>query len=524
MNLSEPMSAADPTLDPTTLAEWFRRRATRAPDRPALSFEGRTWTYGQLQDEIERLSAVLAAGGLRTGERLAWLGFNDPLQIVALFAAARIGAIFVPLNFRLSAPELQSIIDDAGVHTLIADKTHASLLDPVRESLSCQRYLSLGSLGSDNAAWVSLAAERDAGHPTPAAVNSRPEDVVLLLYTSGTTGRPKGVMISSLNIWTGNLNGLLSTDLSSRDITLNCAPLFHAAALGVLVLPSLMAGAHLILQRGFDAAGLLRALAEHGVTLTMLVPAMMLMISQHADFGTADLSALRLVLAGGAPVPEPLLRTFATRGIAVSQCYGMTESTAIATLLDAEFAMTRLGSCGRPAALTEVCLVDREGQRITEPNRPGEVWLRGGNIASGYWNRPEETAAAFCDGWFRSGDGATVDEQGFYTICDRLKDMIISGGENIYPAEIEGLLYEHSAIAEAAVIGAPDSRWGERVVVVAALKPGSCLDLDALRAFVEPRLARYKLPSELHVVDALPRSSTGKILKAELRKRFAGAG
>jgi len=521
MNLGETLSAADPTADATTLAEWFRRRATRAPDRPALSFEGQTWRYGALQDEIEQLSAVLVAGGLRAGERLAWLGFNDPLQIVALFAAARIGAIFVPLNFRLSAPELKSIIDDAGVHTVIADATHAPLLDSIRESLCCQRYLGLGMVSAD---WLALATERDAGYPIPVAVNSRPEDVVLLLYTSGTTGRPKGVMISSRNIWTGNLNGLLSTDLNSRDVTLNCAPLFHAAALGVLVLPSLMAGAHLILQRSFDAAGLLSALAQYSVTLTMLVPAMMLMISQHTDFATADLSALRLVLAGGAPVPEPLLRTFATRRIAVSQCYGMTESTAIATLLDAEFAMSRLGSCGRPAALTDVCLVDREGARITEPHRPGEVWLRGGNIASGYWNRPEESAAAFRDGWFRSGDGATVDEQGFYTICDRLKDMIISGGENIYPAEIEGLLYEHSAIAEAAVIGAPDARWGERVLVIAVLKPGSCLDLDALRAFVEPRLARYKLPSELHVVDALPRSSTGKILKAELRKRFAGAG
>ena len=508
--------------DPSCLAEWFRRRAARAPERPALSFGEHTWSYGEMQRRIESLAAALCAGGIRAGDRVAWLGFNHPMIVAALFASARIGAILVPLNYRLSPIELAAIIEDAGAHTVIVDAHHARLLQDVRGSLHCRRYLSLGGAAQG---WEPLEPLLEAGLAVPAAVSASIDDVVMLIYTSGTTGKPKGVMLSHRNVWTNNLNWILASDFTSRDVTLNCTPLFHVGGLCVVLLPTLMAGGHVILQAGFDALEFLQALERYRATVGFVVPAMMLFASQHDHFGKCDLSSMRLIVAGGAPVPEPLLRLYNARGIPVSQCYGMTEATSGVTFLETERAMSKLGSCGRAGLLNEVRLIDADGRQITQPGVRGEICMRGGNVTQGYWNRPQETAASLdAEGWMHSGDGAYFDEEGFYYICDRIKDMIISGGENIYPAEIESLLYEHPAIAEAAVIGAADQRWGESVVVIAALKAGATLSLPQLIAFLEPRLARYKLPRQLHLVDNMPRNSNGKILKTELRQRFAGRG
>ncbi|WP_293389443.1 long-chain fatty acid--CoA ligase [Nevskia sp.] len=507
------------SIDPQGLAEWFRRRALRAPERAALSFKDHTLSYGEMQKSIERMAAVFVSGGVRAGDRVAWLSLNHSLIMVALFACARIGAIFVPLNFRLSRPELADIINDAGAHTLVADTQHAAVIEPARAELPCRRYLLLdeAELG-----WGSLSAGMSDELPVPAAVNGLPDDVALLIYTSGTTGRPKGVMLSNGNLWTNNINWLLASDYTSQDVTLNCAPLFHVGGICVVLLPTLLVGGHVVLQQSFDPLQFLNDLERYKVTVTFAVPAMMLFASQHERYLSADLSAMRLIVAGGAPVPEPLLHTYNARGIPVSQCYGMTEATAGVTFLETERAITKLGSCGRPGLLTEVKLIDRDGNTITTPGERGEICMRGGNITQGYWNRPAETAAALdADGWMHSGDGAWVDADGFYTMCDRIKDMIISGGENIYPAEIESLLYEHPAIAEVAVIGAADARWGETVVVIAVLKAGQGLDLETLLAFVAPRLARYKLPKALHVIETMPRNPNGKIVKTELRKRFA---
>jgi len=487
-------------------------------DAPALSFEEETLSYGAVQQRIERLSAVLAAGGVRSGERVAYLGFNHSIVPIALFAAARIGAIFVPLNFRLSGPEVDAVIKDADVHTLIIDAHSAALPEVKQRQLPCKRYLELTTSSTSEA---SLMALMETEMPLPPAVSGPPGDVVMLMYTSGTMGQPKGVTMTNRNIWVSNLNTILVTDLTSKDVTLICAPLFHAAGLCLMLLPNLMVGAHVILQRSFDAASLLLELERHRVTTTMLVPAMMLFASQQSSFVSTDLSSMRLIVAGGAPVPESLLQLYGARGIPVSQCYGMTESTSVVTALETSKAIKKLGSCGRVAPLNDVRLVDNSGLTVERPNQRGEIWLRGGNVTRGYWNRPEETASAFSDGWFRTGDIAYFDAEGFLYICDRLKDMIISGGENVYPAEVEGVLSTHPAIAEVAVIGAPDPRWGERVVVVAALKSGASLHFDELLAFATERLARYKLPSALHIVDSMPRNATGKLQKTELRKRFA---
>lgn len=510
-------------INPEGLAESFRRRAFRAEHRPALSFEGRTWSYAQMQAEIEQRAAVFSALGIGRGDRLAYLGFNDPGILFALYATARIGAILVPLNFRLSSRELKQIIDDAEPALLIADSKHQPLIKEVRETLGCRQFLIADSETADGE-WQSLPALLNVGAAPVDPVDGAPDDVVLLIYTSGTTGRPKGAMLSNENLWINNLNWLLANDFTSRDVTLANAPLFHVGGLCVVLTPTLLAGGHVVLQKGFDALDFIRTVEREQVTVSFAVPAMMLFTSQHAAFADADLSSLRLIVAGGAPVPEPLLKLYASRSIPVSQCYGMTEATSGVTFLETDRALAKLGSCGRAGMLSEVKLIDFDGQPITAPDVPGEICMRGGNVIKGYWRLPDLSAASFdADGWFRSGDVASRDAEGFYTIRDRVKDMIISGGENIYPAEIESLLYAHPAIAEVAVIGAPDTRWGERVLVIAVLKAGASLTLDEVLAFVDGRLARYKLPRELHVIEAMPRNPNGKVIKTELRQRFSAS-
>ena len=508
--------------NPAGLAESFRRRACRAGDKPALSFGDQTFSYAGMQRQIEQIAAVLAEGGAQRGDRIGYLGFNHPTLLFTLFAAARLGMIFVPLNTRLSSRELIDILDDADPHTLLVDGAHWRMIEPMRGSLRCRRYLSVE--GEASQCWPSLPALLSIERTVPPAVDGAADDVVLLIYTSGTTGRPKGAMLSNGNLWTNNLNWILANDFTSKDITLVSAPLFHVGGLCVVLTPTLLAGGQVVLHRSFDALESIRAIERHCVTVTFGVPAMMLFISQHEAFSTADLSSLRLIVAGGAPVPEPMLREYAARGIPVSQCYGMTEATSGVTFLETDRALGKLGSCGRAGMLSEVKLTGFDGAPITEPGVPGEICLRGGNVIQGYWNLPEiSRQSRDGEGWFKSGDVAYVDAEGFYFICDRVKDMIISGGENIYPAEIESLLYEHAAIAEVAVIGAPDERWGERVVVVAVLKPGHALTLDALLNFVDGRLARYKLPRELHVIEAMPRNPNGKVIKTELRQRYGAA-
>ncbi len=511
------MQTSDPR-DPTTLAEWLRRRAIRGGKRPALSDAEVSWSYAELQAKVEGLSATLAAGGIARGDRVAYLGFNRAIEIALLFAASRLGAIFVPVNFRLTGPELEYIFEDAGTHTLVAGPEHTAIVDSIRGRLSCARYLTLDTPGDG---WERLDQEARST-PEPAAV--RPEDVALLMYTSGTTGRPKGAMLTHANVWTSNLDWILSVGLDASAVAYDCAPLFHVGGLCVPVTPTLLAGGHVVIDRQFDPAGFLAAVERHRVSFTFVVPAMMLAATQHPDFATRDLSSLRFVVAGGAPVPEPLLRLYAERGIPVGQCYGMTESTSGVTFLETENAIRRLGSCGRPGMLNEVALFDAAGHSVVEPRARGEICMRGPNVTKGYWNRPEDTAASFHPGgWWRSGDIGYFDEDRFLYICDRVKDMIISGGENVYPAEVESVLYAHPAIAEVAVVGAPDERWGERVTAVVALMAGAELTLEALQGFARERLAGYKIPRALHLVPALPRNSNGKVLKTELRAAVARA-
>ncbi len=500
------------------LGSWFSRRTRETPDRPALSFEGATRSFAQMQCDIDRLATALRRDGVCRGDRVAFLGFNQPALFDLMFAAARLAAIFVPLNFRLTGPELDYIINDAGVHTLVVDGPHRPVIDGIRGSLCCRRYLSADGAAPD---WLPVTEFAADANPLPQGEATAEDDIAVIMYTSGTTGRPKGVMLTHGNLWWANVMGMLSTDVSADDIAIVMAPLFHIGGLNVTPLVAWQKGGHVILHRSFDPARFLADVAHYRVTSTFAVPAMLLFISQQPDFASADLSSIKMIACGGAPVPEPLLRLYNTRGVPLNQGYGLTETSPAGTFLGNDFALAKLGSAGKPAFFVDLRIVGEDGRTPLPPGERGEVIMRGPHIMRGYWNKPEATAAAIDpEGWFHSGDIGYVDADGFLYICDRLKDMIISGGENIYPAEIEAVLYGHHAIAEVAVIGEPDAKWGESVTAVAVLKTGADLDLETLREWAAQLLARYKLPTRLAVIDALPRNPAGKVLKFELRERF----
>jgi len=346
--------------------------------------------------------------------------------------------------------------------------------------------------------------------------------VAVIMYTSGTTGRPKGAMLTHANLWWNNTNALHMLDVSEDDVSLVVAPLFHIGGLNVTTLITWQKGGEIVLHRSFDPGRFLEDVPAYGVTTTFAVPAMLLFVSQHPDFAATDLTSLRLIICGGAPVPEPLIKLYNGRGVPINQGYGLTETAPMLTFLSPEFGLAKLGAAGKTPLFTEVRIVGPAGEVLTEPFAKGEVCASGPNIMKGYWNKPEATRSAIdAEGWFHTGDVGYLDDDGFLYIADRVKDMLITGGENVYPAEVESVLYDHPSVAEVAVIGLPDERWGEVVVAVAALKPGTSLELAELRDFAHDRLARFKLPTRLELVEALPRNPAGKVLKFQLREQFS---
>ena len=504
-----------------TLGSWFAKRAAATPDARALTFEGRTVTYAHFLDRIDRLAEGLRRGGVCRGDRVGFLGLNHPSFFETMFAAARLGAIFVPLNFRLTGPELSFIINDAGLHTLVADPEHCGLIDQLRGSLPVRVYLATEAGAYE---WGSYEDVLSSNLPVELVEAGDPESVAVIMYTSGTTGRPKGAMLTHANLWWNNTNVLHMMDVLATDVSLVVAPLFHIGGLNVTTLVAWQKGGEVVLLRSFDPGACLEAIPRYGVTSMFGVPAMFLFISQHPAFGTTDLTSLRMLVCGGAPVPEPLIKLYNGRGIPIQQGYGLTETSPAVSFLGPEYSLAKLGSAGRPPMFVEVQILDADGVGVREGGVRGEICTRGPHVMKGYWNRPDATAEAIDEkGWFHTGDVGYLDDDGFLFIADRVKDMVISGGENVYPAEVESVLYEHPAVAEVAVIGVPDERWGEAIAAVVALKPGASLTLDELRDFGGQSLARFKLPSHLHFVEVLPRNPAGKVLKFALRDHLREA-
>ncbi len=472
------MSPANPTTDLTRVIE---RWVMASPAKVALHWEGIDLTYGDLWARIEATAQAL---DVKKGERVAYLGYNDPQQLFLLFAAARRGAIFVPLNWRLTAAEHQEILADCAPRWLFCGAEfaeHAAALG-----------VPLGSL------------DHPAGAPEMAGGE---DDDLLIVYTSGTTGKPKGaVLTQAALVWNG-LNSFHAHDFTEADHVLTALPLFHVGGLNIQTLPALFAGATVTLQKKFDPAAWLEAVATRRPTLSLLVPAAMRAVIEHPDWAATDLSSLRMLNTGSMVVPDALIRAFHARGVPVGQVYGATETAPIAVVLRAEDALKKPGSTGKPAPHCEVKLVE------------GEVWVRGPALMRTYWNDPTGLTE---EGWFRSGDLARIDEDGYWWIVGRSKDVIISGGENIHPAEIENLLTEVPAIAEAAVVGVADPKWGEAACAAVVLKPGTVLVEPEVRKLFEERLARYKHPRRIVPMASLPKNALGKVQKAELRRLIDG--
>lgn len=486
------------------------------PEKTAIEFEDLQISYAAFDRQIDQFAQLLTGLGCQHGDRVACLGENTPDQLALFFACARQGLILVTLNWRLAGPEHAYQIRNSGARLIFADPAFQQQIDQFHGEFS--QVVRISTTLDTRDGWQSLpdllSSLDNSGEALPATGSD--EDPVLLVYTSGTTGRPKGAVLTQRNILWNAINGTHSHDMTSQDVILTNLPLFHVGGLNNQTTPALHAGATVILQRRFEPDTMLQAIESRRPTLTLAVPAVLNALITHPDWPTTDISSLRLLMAGSTTVPTAMIEQVHARGLPVGQIYGSTETCPIAIVLRAGDAMNKVGSCGKPVPHCQARIIDRDGQDVPA-GQPGELLVRGANVFREYWNNPAATEESFLDGWFRTGDIAHQDEDGFYFIDDRSKDVIISGGENIYPAELEQVLAHEHRLTEAAVIGRQDDRWDEVPVVVAVLREGEIMSAEDVRALFTDRIARYKHPHDVIFVDALPRNALGKILKFELR-------
>ncbi|MBI3507221.1 MAG: long-chain fatty acid--CoA ligase [Proteobacteria bacterium] len=473
------------------LSVWIERHAARTPDRTAIVFEGTVTSYRAFAARVAFLAGVLSAQGTTAGDRVALLSTNHPDYLALLFACARLGAILVPLNWRLAPAEHAQILADAEPRVLISERSFAA-------GLADRAPLGIDTL--------------DTLPTMPCARAGRPDLPLLLVYTSGTTGRAKGAVLTQNAVAWNAVNSQQMHDMTARDRVLTFLPMFHVGGLNIQTVPALALGAEIVLMRKFEPGEALAAIGAMRPTLSLVVPAVMKAMIEHPAWAIADLSSLRMLGAGSSIVPVDLIRAFHARGVPVAQVYGATETGPIAIYQKREDALVNEGSTGQPALNCEARLDD------------GEILVRGPNVATGYWRDPEATRAAFTNGWFRTGDLGRIDSDGNWWVDERKKDMIISGGENVYPAEIEAALSAHPAVAECAAVAKPDARWGEVPVVFIVKRPGAEIDAAALRAFLDGRLARFKWPKAYRFVDVLPRNAMGKVRRFELRAQAREGG
>ncbi len=503
-----------------TMASWVAGHAARKPGKAALIFKGERISYAALDARAGQVARGLKDLGVRKGDRVAALLLNGPEVIELLLACNRLGAIFLPINFRLSAEEVAFIADDATPELLVFHAAFAPVAEKVRAGSQVRTWVQVGgTVAAGTLAYPALHQGKTPGQ-SEAVHGSEP---AMMMYTSGTTGRPKGALLSHANLLWNDVQVLASVPAQDDDLNYCAAPLFHIGGLNVLTGPLLYRGGTTLIDEKFDPRAALDTIAKEKVTCAFMVPAMWGAMATVPDFDKFDLRALRYAIVGGAPCPLTVLEFYAQRGISFREGFGLTETAPIVCLLAKEDGIRKSGSVGHPANHVELRIVD-DADRDVEPGQPGELCVRAPNVMLGYWNRPEETAAALRGGWFHTGDLARRDDEGYVFIVDRKKDMVISGGENVYPIEVEQVLFRHPSIADVAVIGVPDPRWGEAVVAVVVLKEGATHPTtEELTRFCEGKLAHYKQPRRVETVKALPRNATGKVLKQELRLLFGGA-
>jgi fatty-acyl-CoA synthase len=484
------------------LSRLIERWAAHFPAKVAIHFRGMDLSYAVLWERIEEATHALGSQGIVRGDRVAFLGYNNPEMLVLLFALARLGAILVPLSWRLTVAEHRLIVLDCTPRLLCAEPEFA---------------MHAAQLGVP--ARLTLDGRWREGEGMPALPGCDDDDM-LVMYTSGTTGRPKGAVLrQSALIWNA-FNSIHAHDLSQRDHVLSPLPMFHVGGLNNQTLPALLAGATVTLQQRFEAGQWLADVALRRPTISLLVPATMQAVIAHPGWKQTDLSSLKMINTGSMVVPDSLIRAFHGRGVPVGQIYGSTETAPIATVLQKEDAMAMVGSAGKPALHCEVKIAVDDGGTEAPVGTVGEIWVRGPNVMRGYWNDPQATAGVFHQGWFKTGDLARRDHGGFLWIAGRSKDVIISGGENIYPAEIEKVLADCPAVAESTVIGIEDPKWGETACACVVRRPGAALDESDVLSLFHDRLARYKHPRRVVFVDQLPKNALGKVQKFELKRRL----
>ncbi|MEU1695356.1 acyl-CoA synthetase [Streptomyces hirsutus] len=492
----------------STVDGLLRRSARRTPARVAVEYGERTWTYDALDTAVSRAASVLLGAGLSPGDRVGAYGHNSDAYLIGFLACARAGLVHVPVNQNLTGDDLAYLVGQSGSGLVLADPDLAGRLpDGVR---------TLPLRDADDSL-LDLLAEAPA-HDGP---EPRSEDLVQLLYTSGTTARPKGAMMTHRALVHEYLSAITALDLQAGDLPVHALPLYHSAQIHVFLLPYLAVGATNVILDAPDGDRIFDLIEAGRADSLFAPPTVWIGLSHRPDFATRDLSGLRKAYYGASIMPVPVLERLTERlpDLAVYNCFGQSEIGPLATVLAPDEHKGRMDSCGRPVLFVDARVVDEDGKDVPD-GTPGEIVYRSPQLCEGYWDKPEETAEAFRDGWFRSGDLAVRDAHGYFTIVDRVKDVINSGGVLVASRQVEDALYTHGAVAEAAVIGLPDDRWVEAVTAVVVAR-GETTE-EELIAHARERLSSFKAPKRVLFVDELPRNASGKILKRELRDRFTG--
>ena len=500
------------------VSDWVTRQADFSPKKPAIIIDGHSISYAKLAAQIDSCAQVLTAGlSIQPGDRVAYLGLNSAELITLLFACSRIGAILLPMNWRLAGPERTQILQNAEPAVLFAEPEFIEHINEVRKQLPT---LKLVNYGKASAGWtwydeLESYSQNTPPHPPPTTLSDT--DGLLLCYTSGTTGAPKGALLSKNALFWNAVNSTHMHDLTSQDTVLTLLPMFHVGGLNIQTTPALHAGATVIMLKRFEVDLFYQALQEHPITTTLVVPTVMHAIMADPRWAKTQAPDLKLISIGSTVVPEKLVSAVCEWGTPMVQVYGSTETGPIAAYMPPADAARKPASTGKTAMHCEIGIVDKAGQPVATGDK-GEILVRGPNVMTEYWRDSNATQSAFTDKWFHTGDVGHFDDEGFLTVDGRIKDMIICGGENIYPALIESVLSECPEIDEVAVVGRPDDYWGEICIAVIATKKGCSIDAQGIVDFCSDRIARSSIPREVIRVDQLPRNSMGKVVKEDLRK------
>ncbi len=494
----------------------LEHHARRTPDKPIAVFGDDVVTYQGMADWAAMLAGGLDQRGVSAGDVVGLLSYNSTEFLATIFAANYLGAIAMPINWRLAAPEVRFILDHSQARALVCDDALIDLANEATHDMPDLVRVCVSIESVDG--WGRFADLADS--PRPARAHAEGDALHRLMYTSGTTGRPKGVMITHANLAWKNYAHITEFGFTGADIGLACGPLYHVGALDLVTTTMIAAGATTVIHRVFDAELVVAEIERSRVTTVWAAPAMVRAILDVPGIATRDLSSVRVLIAGGEKMPIPFIeRLRATFPAAwFADAYGLTETVSGDTFLDRDSTVSKLGSVGRPCQYLELDIWDEHGASVA-PGERGEIVLRGPKVFTGYWRDPDATSAAFAGGWFHTGDIGLTDDDGYVYIVDRLKDMIVSGGENIASSEIERVLYEHESVVEVAVVGRPDDRWGEVPVAYVVLRADATATPDKLIEHCRAQLAKFKVPKDVLFVDALPRNPSGKILKRELRDR-----